>query len=56
MSAYQTLERTFLDCVDVERDIRQLADDESDPDRARKIQLIADRVRRIGESAVDPAA
>lgn len=53
MNAYQALERTFFDCTDIERDIRQLSDDEPDPARARELKLIADRVRSVGENAVE---
>ena len=53
MSPIQTLERVLLDCIDLERDIRQLADDEPDPARMRAFRLIADRVRSVGEFAVE---
>ena len=49
MNPSETLERVFLDSLDLERDIRQIADDETDPSRQRKIGLIADRVRLVGE-------
>ena len=53
MNPTQALERVFLDSLDLERDIRQLADDETDPARRREIGLIAERVRSVGELAVE---
>ena len=53
MHPFQALERTFLGCIDIERDIRQLSDDEPDPARSRELKLIADRVRSLGENAVE---
>ena len=53
MNPFESLERVFLDSLDLERDIRQIADDETDPSRQRKIWLIADRVRSVGELAVE---
>ena len=55
MSPIRTLERVFLDCVDIETELHRLADEEAGPARRRELELVAARVRQVGESAMEPA-
>jgi len=53
MSPTQTLERVFLDCLDIETDLRRLVAEELDPTRKRELALVAERMRSVGELAVE---